>query len=56
MTTKVVTARMNDSIDIVSKRLSQHNISGIPVVDEQNHVVGIVTASDIARLLGRTLK
>ena len=56
MTTRVVTARMNDSIDMVSKKLSQHNISGIPVVDDQNHVVGIVTASDIAKLVGRTLK
>jgi uncharacterized protein (DUF39 family)/predicted transcriptional regulator len=55
MTRKVVTARMDDSIDIVSRRLSQHNISGIPVVDDQNHVVGIVTASDIARLVGRRL-
>jgi uncharacterized protein (DUF39 family)/predicted transcriptional regulator len=52
MRSRVVTAREDDSIDMVSGKLSQHNISGVPVIDDQNHVVGIVTASDVARLLG----
>jgi uncharacterized protein (DUF39 family)/predicted transcriptional regulator len=53
MTSRVVTARENDSIDVVSRKLGQHDISGMPVIDDQNHVVGMVTASDIAKLVGR---
>lgn len=55
MTTRVVTVQEADSIDLVSGKLSQHNISGIPVVDNQNCVVGIVTASDVAKFVGRQL-
>jgi uncharacterized protein (DUF39 family)/predicted transcriptional regulator len=53
MTSKVITAREGDSLDVVSRRLSQYNISGIPVVDNENHVVGMITASDIARFVWR---
>ena len=55
MTSTVVTAREDDSIDVVSRKLGQHNISGLPVINDQNHVVGIVTASDIAKLVGGRL-
>ncbi|MEM2897567.1 MAG: CBS domain-containing protein, partial [Candidatus Bathyarchaeia archaeon] len=53
MTTKVITARENESIEIVAKRLSQYNISGMPVVDSEDHVIGIVTTNDLAKLLRR---
>ena len=53
MTRKVVTARENDAIDVVSRRLSQYNISGMPVVDDGNHVIGIVTTDDITKLFKR---
>ncbi|MEM3754507.1 MAG: homocysteine biosynthesis protein [Candidatus Bathyarchaeia archaeon] len=53
MTTKVITARENEPIEIVAKRLSQYNISGMPVVDNENHVIGIVTTNDLAKLLRR---
>lgn len=50
MTTKVITARENDSIDIVTIKMTQNNISGIPVVDSQNRVIGIITANDLAKV------
>ncbi len=53
MTTKVITARENESGDIVARRLAQHNISGMPVVDDVKRVIGIVTTDDLARLLRR---
>ncbi len=53
MTKKVITAREGDAIDIVSRRLSQYNISGMPVVDDGNHVIGMVTTDDIAKLFKR---
>lgn len=31
--------------------LTQHNISGLPVVDEQNMVVGILSEKDLLRIL-----
>ncbi|MFQ6051304.1 MAG: homocysteine biosynthesis protein [Candidatus Hydrothermarchaeota archaeon] len=52
MTTKVITAREEESIDVVARRLSRHDISGAPVVDPQNRVIGIITTDDIARWLG----
>jgi len=51
MTRRVITAKVDESIDIVVRRMAQHNISGVPVVDEANHVIGILTTDDISRKL-----
>jgi len=51
MTRRVITAKVDESIDVVVRRMSQHNISGVPVVDETNHIVGILTTDDISRKL-----
>jgi len=51
MTTKVVTARENELPDIVARRLAQHNISGVPVIDDMRRVIGIVTTGDLARFI-----
>lgn len=51
MTTKVVTARENELPDIVTRRLAQHNISGVPVIDDMRRVIGIVTTGDLARFI-----
>ncbi|NIM45538.1 MAG: CBS domain-containing protein [Nitrososphaeria archaeon] len=54
MTRKVITASEGDTIDIVVRRMAQNNISGVPVVDQGNRVVGILTTDDISRkLVGR---
>ncbi len=56
MTTRVITARPEEPLDLVVTRLQQHRISGMPVVDGEGKLVGIVTSDDIARLLrGRPL-
>jgi uncharacterized protein (DUF39 family)/predicted transcriptional regulator len=56
MTKRVITALQNESVDIVARRMAKHNISGVPVVDEENRVAGIVTTDDISKKLvgGRT--
>lgn len=51
MTKEVITAKENEPIEIVAKRLSKYNISGMPVIDNENHVIGIVTTNDLAKLL-----
>jgi len=56
MTRKVITAREDEAIDIIAQRVSRHNISGLPVVDSENRVIGIVTTDDISKkLVGRRL-
>jgi CBS domain-containing protein len=56
MTKRVITALQNESVDVVARRMAKHNISGVPVVDEENRVAGIVTTDDISKKLvgGRT--
>ncbi|MBS7615497.1 homocysteine biosynthesis protein [Candidatus Bathyarchaeota archaeon] len=56
MTKKVITVFQNESIDVVARKMAKHNISGVPVVDKENHVIGIVTTDDISKKLvgGRT--
>ncbi|MEM2273085.1 MAG: homocysteine biosynthesis protein [Candidatus Bathyarchaeia archaeon] len=49
MTRKVVTAFESESVDVVARRMSQYNISGVPVIDGMNHVIGIITTDDISR-------
>ncbi|MBS7640314.1 MAG: homocysteine biosynthesis protein [Candidatus Bathyarchaeia archaeon] len=48
MTREVVTALENEPIDIVARRMAQHNISGVPVVDKMKRVIGIITTDDIS--------
>jgi len=47
MTTEVVTVRRDTSVHDIAKLMGERDISGIPVVDESNHVVGIVTELDM---------
>lgn len=51
MTKKVVTAREDEAVNVVAPRLTRHKISGAPVVDRQNRVIGIITTDDLAKLL-----
>jgi CBS domain-containing protein len=47
MTTEVVAVRRDTSVNDIAKLMGERDISGIPVVDESNHVVGIVTELDM---------
>lgn len=55
MTTKVITAKPDEPLDLVISRLERYRISGMPVVDEKNRVVGMVTSDDVAKLFKRRL-
>ena len=52
MTKRVITAKGDSDIREVSTLLSGNRISGLPVVDEGNHVIGIVSEADILFLAG----
>ncbi|WP_314614939.1 CBS domain-containing protein [Streptomyces stackebrandtii] len=47
MTDDVVSAVPASSFREVAKMLAEHDISGVPVVDEDDHVVGVVSESDL---------
>jgi len=52
MTKKVITARADADIHELSALLSKNRISGLPVVDEENHVIGVVSEADILFMAG----
>ncbi len=54
MTRNVITAREDESIHVVAQRMAQHNISGLPVIDDDRKIRGIITTDDISKnLVGR---
>jgi uncharacterized protein (DUF39 family)/CBS domain-containing protein len=50
---RVVTAKPDEPLETASKRMAKHNISALPVIDNEQKVLGIVTSEDISKLLGR---
>ena len=52
MTKRVVTAKRNSDIHEISALFSENRISGLPVVDEENRVVGIVSEADVLSMAG----
>ena len=49
MQTDVVKVLESDTVQAVAKLILEHDISGFPVVDNQGHVVGVVTELDLMR-------
>ncbi|SCY50070.1 CBS domain-containing protein [Alkaliphilus peptidifermentans] len=47
MTKDVVVTKMDNTVEEVVKILVENNISGLPVVNEENKVVGIITEGDL---------
>ncbi len=52
MTINVVSVRKYDDISHVIQTVSELNIGGLPVVDNENHVVGIISEADILSAMG----
>ncbi len=55
MTTKVITIKEELSKNQAARLLSQHRISGLPVINDDNVLVGIVTEYDIIAKEGKTV-
>jgi len=53
ITRKVVTTTLDEPVEAASRKMAQHQISALPVIDNDRKVLGIVTSEDIAKLLGR---
>ena len=55
MTRRVLTITPEAPIVHAAELMTQHKIAGLPVVDAEGGVVGIITESDLLRLLVRSL-
>jgi L-aspartate semialdehyde sulfurtransferase len=53
ITKKVFTTRPEETLEAASRKMAQHHISALPVVDRNNKVVGLITSEDISKLRGR---
>ena len=47
MTTEVVKVRPTTTVSEIARLMAQHQISGLPVVDENDRVLGVVTELDM---------
>ncbi|HZK24564.1 MAG TPA: CBS domain-containing protein [Oscillospiraceae bacterium] len=47
MTSEVIAVTQETTVDEAARLLLEHKISGLPVVDEQQQVVGMVTEADL---------
>jgi len=47
MTTDVLMVRPNDSIEKVASLLMENKISGLPVVNDEGHLVGLISEGDL---------
>jgi CBS domain-containing protein len=48
MATEVRACRGTDSIDTAVRSFEQHRVRRLPVLDQQNHLVGLLSLADIA--------
>ncbi|MDR0523793.1 MAG: CBS domain-containing protein [Candidatus Methanoplasma sp.] len=53
MTTQVVTVKPTDTIRRATIKFAVDSVTGAPVVDNRNHVIGIITEHDILELILR---
>jgi homoserine O-acetyltransferase len=51
MTTDVITALPEEPVKKITAKINQYNISALPVVDENDEVLGIVTSDSITQLV-----
>jgi len=51
MTKKVVVAMEDEPVEVIARRIDKHDISGVPIIDRENRVKGMITAEDISRLM-----
>ena len=51
MTRKVVISAQEEPIERAAKRMDEHNISALPVVDDNQRVIGMITSDAVSRLV-----
>ncbi len=56
MTDNVIAVQKFDDISGAARILSENNISGLPVVDKENRVIGIISEADVLAMMGTQRK
>lgn len=51
MTKDVVAVKSTDSVGYTLEKMREHNINGTPVVDDEDHLIGMLVKADIFRFL-----
>jgi homoserine O-acetyltransferase len=51
MSRDVVTSAQEDPVERAAKRMNEHNISALPVVDANQRVIGMITSDGVSRLV-----
>jgi CBS domain-containing membrane protein len=52
MTRDVITVQKDTDVYEAGRLLIRHKISGMPVVDDENHVIGMITQADLLTMAG----
>lgn len=53
MSRNVITCTPDEPIEDATKKMEEHSISALPVVNDQKHVIGLITSDAISTLIGR---
>ena len=53
MSRNVVTTTPDEPIEAAAKKMEEHSISALPVIDADQHVIGLITSDAISMLVGR---
>ena len=56
MTKKVITASLDEPLELVIRKMERGNISALPVIDDGRRVIGLVTSDEISRLIRKRKK
>jgi len=49
------TARVTDSLSDVTAKMSEHGVRRLPIVDQEDRLIGLVSMDDVLVLLGREM-
>ena len=52
-TGKVLTIEDGATLEAAARKMEKHDISALPVIDQNSHVLGIVTSDSISKLIGQ---
>ena len=56
MTKKVITAGLEEPLELVIRKMERSNISALPVIDDERRVIGMVSSDEISKLIGKRKK
>jgi uncharacterized protein (DUF39 family)/CBS domain-containing protein len=52
MKKRVITTTPEEAVDVAVRKLEKNNISALPVIDGERHVIGMLTAMNLGKLFG----